>query len=86
MLKEYNSDYNKEWTYAVFNHGYLEEWYFIDDSTGNKSHIGRDISQHSNVIKDKVWLTLNTFAYKQTMTCPISKKILNYESQRIRGI
>lgn len=69
ILKRCNSNYNYEWTYAIYDKdGHLESWYFIDDSTGDKRNMGRAVNDLLYNINHNVWLTLNMFAFRQTLT------------------
>ena len=69
IFKSCNSNYNYEWTYAIYdNDGYLKSWYFIDDSTGDKRSMGRAVNNLLHNINHDVGLTLNMFAFRQTLT------------------
>ena len=69
IFKNCNSDYNHEWTYAIYDDdGYLKSWYFLDDSTGNKESIGRGVDRLLSSINHNIWSILNTFAFRQTLT------------------
>ena len=67
--KQINSNYNNEWTYAVFEEpGYLGSWYFIDSSTGDKVDMGGKVNNILSNINHEVWKILSGFTFRQTLT------------------